>query len=168
MIICWWRILLEAVMEMVNTDLGLQLCTLTVAKFDIIKKHYTKYQGINWSSPWKRKRKTNVTAEYTLIINNLTILLKQDHEMAKFGGLWRMRTPMENSYQSGFTLKFAIFYFRFFLISSKRTRFGCNILIDFPTPLFIGSYLAVSFSIVPTIWSPSNDWSPLRNVRFPT
>ena len=77
--------------------------------------------------------------------------------MAKFGGLWRMRTPMENSYQSGFTLKFAIFYFGFFLISSKRTRFGCNILIDFPTPLFIGSYLAVSFSIVPTIWSPSND-----------
>ena len=36
-------------MEMVNTDLGLQLCTLTVAKFDIIKKkkHYTKYQRIN-------------------------------------------------------------------------------------------------------------------------
>ena len=92
MIICWWRILLEAVMEMVNTDLGLQLCTLTVAKFDIIKKHYTKYQRINWSSPWKRKKKTNVTAEYTLIISNLTILLKQDHEMAKFGGLWRMRT----------------------------------------------------------------------------
>ena len=71
MIICWWRILLEAVMEMVNTDLGLQLCTLTVAKFDIIKKHYTKYQRINWSSPWKRKRKANVTAEYTLIISNL-------------------------------------------------------------------------------------------------
>ena len=34
-------------MEMVNTDLGLQPCTLTVAKFDIIKKHYTKYQRIN-------------------------------------------------------------------------------------------------------------------------
>ena len=65
--------------------------------------------------------------------------------MAKFGGLWSMRTPMENSYQSGFTLKFAIFYFRFFLISSKRTRIACNILIDFLTPLFIGSYLAVSF-----------------------
>ena len=79
--------------------------------------------------------------------------------MAKFGGLWRMRTPMENSYQSGFTLKFAIFYFRFFLISSKRTRFGCNILINFLTPLFIiiGSYLAVSFSIAPTTWSAADD-----------
>ena len=52
---------------------------------------------------------------------------------------------MENSYQSGFTLKFSIFYFRFFLISIKRTRFGYNILIDFPTPLFIRSCLAVSF-----------------------
>ena len=66
---------------------------------------------------------------------------------------------MENSYQSGFTLKFAIFYFRFFLISSKRTRFGCNILINFLTPLFIiiGSYLAVSFSIAPTTWSAADD-----------
>ena len=77
--------------------------------------------------------------------------------MAKFGGLWSMRTPMENSYQSGFTLKFAIFYFRFFLISSKRTRFGCSILINFLTPLFIGSYLAVSFSIAPTTWSAADD-----------
>ena len=35
-------------MEMVKTDLDLQLCTLTIAKFDIIKKkHYTKYQRIN-------------------------------------------------------------------------------------------------------------------------
>ena len=64
---------------------------------------------------------------------------------------------MENSYQSGFTLKFAIFYFRFFLVNSKRTRFDCTILTNFPTPLFIGSYLAVSFSIVPTIWSAADD-----------
>ena len=34
-------------MEMVKTDLDLQLCTLTIAKFDIVKKHYTKYQRIN-------------------------------------------------------------------------------------------------------------------------
>ena len=56
--------------------------------------------------------------------------------MAKFGGLWRMCIPMENSYQSGFTLKFAIFNFRFFLVNSKRTRFDCTILTNYPTPLF--------------------------------
>ena len=77
--------------------------------------------------------------------------------MDKFGGLWRMCTPVENSYQTCFTLKFAIFYFRFFLVSSKRTRFDCTILTNYPTPLFIGSYLAVSFSIVPTIWSVADD-----------
>ena len=64
---------------------------------------------------------------------------------------------MENSYQSCSTLKFAIFHFRSFLVDSKRTRFDCTILTNFPTPLFIGSYLAVSFSIVPTIWSVDDD-----------
>ena len=73
-------------MEMVKTDLDLQLCTLTIAKFDIIKNIIQK-----------RKREINVIANYTFIINNFTMLLKQDHEMAKFGGLWRMHTPMENS-----------------------------------------------------------------------
>ena len=41
-------------MEMVKTDLGLQLCTLTVAKFDIIKKTLYKILAYKLTFPLKK------------------------------------------------------------------------------------------------------------------
>ena len=82
--------------------------------------------------------------------------------MVKFGGLWRMRTPMENFHRTSFTFKYFNFLFPFLRHLSKNARILIVIfLLTFPPPYW--QLLSSQFSIFPTVWSVGDDWSPLGN-----